>query len=118
METKNRQKMLLIGAVACILLLIGDSLVFEPLVKSWKDRSDRIKKLRDQVTQGEMLMDHEQAIRRRWDNMRTNTLPANTSLAETAFQKTFDRCARDSGITVAGYRPQWKQNDDYTTYEF
>ena len=46
------------------------------------------------MTQGQVLIDHEDAIRRRWDNMRTNTLPANTSVAETEFIKTFDRCAR------------------------
>ena len=117
METKNRQKLLLIVAVAGVLLLIGNSLVLEPMTKSWKSRSDRIADLRKQVANGEMLMDHQQAIRYRWDNMRTNTLPVNTSLAETEFIKTFDRCARESGITVVSYRPQWKPNDDYTTYE-
>lgn len=118
METKNRQKILLILAVAGVFVLIGNSLVINPLLKSWKVRSDRIAKLKTDVANGETLIDHEAAIRRRWDNMRTNTLPANTSQAETAFLKTVDRCARDSGITVAGYRPQWKPNDDYTTYEY
>src|SRR6202042_233106 len=80
-------------------------------------RSDHISDLRKQVAQGEMLIDHEPAIRTRWENMRKNTLPANASQAETEFLKTFDRCAQDSGISVVSYRPQWKQNDDYTTYE-
>lgn len=117
MEIKDRQKVLLIVAVACVLALIGNSLILNPLISSWKSRAQRISDLRSSVTQGQVLIDHEDAIRRRWDNMRTNTLPANTSVAETEFIKTFDRCARESGITVVSYRPQWKQNDDYTTYE-
>jgi hypothetical protein len=116
-ETKNRQKVLIIAAVACVAALIGDSLIFEPLVKSWKDRSQRIADLTQQVKQGEMLMDHEQSIRSHWENMRTNTLAANTSVAGTAFFNTFDRCARDSGVTVVSYTPQWKPGDDFTTYE-
>jgi hypothetical protein len=117
MEIKNRQKLLLIGAVACMALLLGNWLVLDPLITSWKARSARIAALRLQVTQGAMMMDHEQAIRNRWEAMRTNTLPANTSLAEQEFYKTFYRCANDSGITIVSYRPQWKQNDDYTAYE-
>ena len=117
METKNRQKLLIIGAVACVSLLIGDSLILEPLTKSWKERSKRIADLKEQVTKGAVLVDHEAAIRRRWEGMRTNTLPLNTSVAETEFYKAFSHCVQDSGVTQVSYRPQWKQNDDYTTYE-
>jgi hypothetical protein len=117
MEIKNRQKLLMIVAVVCVVGLIGDSLVLEPLYNSWKSRSQRIVDLKQQVKQGEMLMDHEQSIRSHWENMRTNTLPVNTSVAGTEFFNTFDRCARDSGVTVVSYTPQWKQGDDYTTYE-
>jgi Tfp pilus assembly protein PilO len=119
MEIKNRQKVLLIAAVACVVALVGNSLVLDPLLKSWQSRSARIADLKKQVAEGEILMDHEQAIRRRWENMRTNTLPANTSQAGTEFFNTFDRCARNSGVTVVSFTPQWKQNqdDDYTTYE-
>jgi len=116
-ETKQRQKLLIIGAVVCIGLLIGNSLVLDPLIKSWKARSARIANLRTQVAQGASLIEREQTIRSRWEDMRTNTLPANTSVAEAEFFKTFDRCARTSGITLVAFRPQWKPSDDYTTYE-
>lgn len=117
MEIKNRQKLLIIGAVACVSLLIGDSVIFEPLSKSWTERSKRIVALREQVKQGKVLVDHEAIVRRRWDAMRTNTLPVNTSVAEAEFYKAFSRCVQDSGVTQVSYRPQWKPNDDYTTYE-
>jgi hypothetical protein len=116
-QIKDRQKLLIIGAVACVSLLIGDSLIIEPLSKSWSERSKRIAALKEQVTKGAVLVDHETIIRRRWEGMRTNTLPVNTSVAEAEFYKAFSRCVQDSGVTQVSYRPQWKQNDDYTTYE-
>jgi type II secretion system (T2SS) protein M len=117
MDTKSRQKLLIAGAVICVSLFIGDSLLLEPLAKSWKERSKQIADLKEQVSRGAVLVDHEAAIRRRWEGMRTNTLPVNTSVAEAEFYKAFSRCVQDSGVTQVSYRPQWKQNDDYTTYE-
>ena len=118
MEIKNRQKVLLVVAVAGLSLLLGDWLVVEPLLRSWKGRSNRIAELKQQVAQGTVLVDREQAIRGHWEDMRTNTLPATTSLAEAEFIKTFYRCVRDSGISVVSFRPQWKQNgDEYMTYD-
>ncbi len=118
METKQRQKLLIIGAVTCMALLLGDWVIAGPLIASWKNRQEKIGSLRKQVDQGKMMVDREQTIRSLWESMRTNTLPANTSLAEQEFIKIFYRCARDSGISIVSFRPQWKQNgDDYTTYE-
>jgi len=108
----------MIVAVTCVGALLANSLVINPLTKSWSDRQDRIHKLEDQVTKGTALLDHEQAIRGRWENMRTNTLDLNTSVSGTEFFNMVDRCARHSGVTLASFTPQWKQNqDDYTTLE-
>lgn len=117
METKKRQQLLIVAVVACLLLLIGNSLILDPLTSSWKERSARISHLRDQVAEGTAMIERETVIRRRWENMRNGTLPSNTSVAEAEFYKTFSRCVADSGVTQVSYRPQWKQNDDYSTYE-
>src|SRR5262249_49779949 len=100
MEIKNRQKALMIAAVACVTLLLGDWIIAGPLIKNWKDRSERIAALKKQIDQGKMMVDREQVIRSHWEDMRTNTLPSNTSLAEAEFIKIFYRCVRDSGITL------------------
>ena len=54
------------------------------------------------------------AIRSHWDQMRTNTLPADTSLAEQQVLKAFDNWSQDSNATITGITPQW--NNDATNY--
>jgi len=120
MEIKNRQKVLLIAAGVGLLLLIGNSVVYEPLVASWKARSERIDDLREQVDKGERMLKSAASIDRQWDRMRTNALPAVPSLAESQMLKSFDRWERASGITRASIKPQWKEADvtDYLTVEY
>ena len=82
MQIKNRQQLLVIGAIAAVALFAGDELVLSPLMKAWSARSKRITELRKQITQGKMLMQREQSIRSRWQQMSRNALPNNTSAAE------------------------------------
>ena len=46
--------------------------------------------------------------------MNTNTLPANTSLAEQQVLKAFDNWSRDTGADISSILPQWK--NDSTNY--
>ena len=117
METKNREKLLLIVAAAGLLLLIGDYLIVSPLSRSWVARRQRIADLRLRVDQGSLMLNREQTIRERWDTMQTNTLPNNVSLAENSLLKSFDRWSQDSGVNIVSIKPQWRQNDDYMTLE-
>ena len=52
MQIKNRQQLLIIGAIAAIVLFAGDQLVLSPLTKAWSARATRIGELRKQITQG------------------------------------------------------------------
>jgi len=116
MKIDNRQQLLVVLALAAAALFAGDRLVFGPLSKWWKVRSDRIVELRRQVNGGRLLLQREKSIRARWDQMRTNTLPNDTSLAEQQVLKAFDRWSRQSGASVNGITPQWKNDaDDYLT---
>ncbi|PYK99484.1 MAG: hypothetical protein DME19_08410, partial [Verrucomicrobia bacterium] len=75
MKIKNRQQALAIVAIGAVALLVSERLIFSPLARSWKARSDRIAELKESIRQGAFLLDRERAIRSRWDSMRTNTLP-------------------------------------------
>lgn len=112
METKQRQKLLMILAGIGVLLFVGDSLLFEPMLASWRDRALRIETMRGDVSHGKELLQREVILRSRWDSMRTNALPANQSLGEAELFKAFDRWERSSGITRVGMKPQWKPGDD------
>ena len=108
MKIENRQKLLLILTIAVVALYVGDLLVFEPLGKWWKSRSDTIVTLRNQVKEGKFMLLREPSIRRQWGEMSAKTLPNNTSLAEQQVLKSFDNWSQESGATVTGITPQWK----------
>ncbi len=114
MKIENRQKFLLIVTIAVVALWLGDLLLFEPLGKWWKTRSQNIVQLQKDVKHGKSLLLNESGIRNHWEEMRTNTLPSNTSLAEQQLLRAFDSWSQESGATVTGITPQWK--NDTTNY--
>ena len=118
MNLTHRQNRLGILAVVAVALLAGDRLVFTPLAKLWKERSVRITELRKSVAQGTLLLDRQRSILARWDNMRTNALLQEASLAEDQVLSAFDRWSQASRIGVTSVRPQWKRAaEDYATLE-
>ena len=114
MKIENRQQFLIVLTIAVAALFVGDRLVFEPLAKWWKARAITVVELRQQVNNGRLLLKREQAIRSRWDQMRTNTLPADTSLAEQQVLKAFDNWSQESSASITSITPQW--NNDATNY--
>jgi len=118
MQIKNRQPLLIIAAIAAIGLFAGDRLVLSPLLKGWSGRATRIAELRKQIAQGKMLVQREQSIRSRWEQMSRNALPSNTSAAEQQVFKAIDLWAQNSGVAISAITPQWKHDsDDYKTFE-
>lgn len=118
MPIKNRQQFLLIVAGIGFALLLGDSLVFTPLVKLWQARSTRVADLRKKVTDGEAVLRREAVIESRWAQMQAHTLTNNPSLAEQDLLGAFDQWSQDARISVNSITPQWKRdNDDYQTLE-
>ena len=118
MQIKNRQQLLIIGAIVAIALFAGDQLVLSPLIKIWGARATRVAELRKQITQGKMLVLREQSIRSRWEQMSRNALPNNSSAAEQQVYKAIDLWAQNSGVALSAITPQWKHDsDDYMTFE-
>ena len=120
MQIKNRQLLLIIGAIAAIALFAGDELVLSPLMKIWGARAARVAELRKQIDRGKGLVEREQkqSIRNRWMLMTSNALPNNSSAAEQQVYKAIDLWAQNSGVAVSAITPQWKHDsDDYMTFE-
>ena len=116
MKIENRQQFLVVLVAVAGALLVGNSLVYEPLAKGWSARAQKITQLRQQVKDGKLLTARAPGLRSQWEQMRTNTLPHNPSLAEQQVLKAFDTWSRDSGATITGIMPQWKNDtDDYVT---
>lgn len=117
MKIRNRQQWLMLIAGAALALLVADRAVFTPLTRLWKARAAKMDELRKQIEQGTQLLQREQVIRRRWEQMRRATLPANSSQAEQQLLRAFDGWARESRATITLMTPQWKRNDEYQTLE-
>ena len=114
MKIKNRQEFLLVLTIAAFALLVGVNFIYEPLQGWWSSRATQIKELRTQVSDGNQLIKREAGIRSRWDGMRTNALPANSSLAEQQLLTAFTAWSRSSGAEITDIMPQWK--NDSTNY--
>lgn len=118
MKIKNREKFLLMAAALVVVLLLGDRLVFSPLTRIWKERSEKITGLTKSINNGALLLSRERDMRERWSSMASNTLPVNVSMGESIVLKAVDRWVQASKISFTSIKPQWKQNaEDYMTLE-
>jgi hypothetical protein len=117
-KIKNRQQLLAIVAGAVVAFFAADKLLLTPLTASWKARATRVAELRKKVEDGRSLLQREQGLRSRWEQMRRNALPNNPSLAEQQVLKAFDRWSQESRVSIMSISPQWKHDaDDYMTLE-
>jgi Tfp pilus assembly protein PilO len=117
MKIENRQQFLVVLTGIAFALLIGNSLIFNPLSNFWTERSQHIAKLRNQVKDGNNLIKRESAIRDQWKNMRANALPPDTSLAAQQVINALDNWSRASTAEVESIMPQWKNDStNYMTY--
>ncbi|HYG22800.1 MAG TPA: hypothetical protein VEH04_08465 [Verrucomicrobiae bacterium] len=112
MKTDNRQKLLIVAVGVMAALLIGDKLLYGPGVKLWQSRQREISRLQTQITEGSALIRREEIVRERWESMRTNTLPNNPSFAQEQLLKTLQDWAQESGASLSGLTPQWKNDSE------
>ncbi|MGC9326471.1 MAG: type 4a pilus biogenesis protein PilO [Candidatus Hinthialibacter sp.] len=118
MNNSSRQRLLSIVAIVCFGALIGDKLLFTPLLNIWKDRSERIQELEKNLVKGQLLLDRENDLKRRWQSMKENSLPADKSSAQSQVLKSVDRWATESGITISTFKPNWKDyQENYITLD-
>jgi hypothetical protein len=118
METKNREKLLAIGAGAALALLLLNYLVISPLIDSWHARTKQIADLRQKIADGAMLIRRQDTVESRWDYMRTNALDSNPAAAERQLFTSFDGWVKTSGVTEGSFRPQLHDTDDnYSTID-
>src|ERR1051326_7092077 len=106
MKIQNRQQFLMVLTAIAAGLLIGNSLIYEPMSKWWSARQRTITQLDAQVKEGRGLVKSGPVIRGNWENMRTNTLPGNTSEAEQKLNKALDNWAHATGATITDILPR------------
>ena len=117
MKVENRQQFLVILTAIAAALLIGNTVIYEPLAKWWSSRSDEIKSLQSKIQDGNLMISRENYIRNDWKSMRANALTNDTSLAAQNVINALDNWSQSSGTEVASIMPQWnKDSTNYMTY--
>lgn len=115
MKVENRQQLLIILTAVAAALLIGNTVIYEPLAKWWSARSMEIGNLKDKIRDGTAMINRDAITRGRWNDMRTNALPNNPSLAAQQVINALDNWAHSSGAgDDFNIMPQW--NNDSTNY--
>jgi hypothetical protein len=99
-ENKDRQKLLIIVLAVAVGLIIGNSVVYKPLMAAWESRQAQIKKLKDQVGQDQDLVRRKNHILGRWKYMQDNSLTNNFSQAQAGLLKALLRWGQSSQVTT------------------
>ena len=120
MQIKNRQQLLIIGAVAAIALFAGDRLVLSPLLKAWSGAREA----HHRAAQEDHRWQPARAARAKAKHPQplgadVPQRPAEQHLGRrTAGFKAIDLWAQNSGVAISAITPQWKHDsDDYMTFE-
>lgn len=111
MKIEQRQQLLIVLTLVAAGLFVGVNYIFTPLANLWSSRSAQIRDLRTKVTDGKRLITREAGVRGHWNEMLSNVLPYNTSLAEQQMLKSLDDWAHGSGSEISSIMPQWKNDD-------
>ncbi len=118
METKNREKLLLIGVAICVGMYLIVTLVIDPLVDSWHSRTEEIAKLNKQIADGLRVIRYQDETRDKWDFMRGNALSKDQTAAEGQMFGEFHKWVESAGVAPGSFRPQIQESDsNYTTID-
>jgi Tfp pilus assembly protein PilO len=116
MKIENRQQFLVMLTVAAVALYVGVNFIIEPLGGWWSSRQKQVHELQQKVKDGRWLISNDTKIRNDWSEMQSNSLPSNTSLAESQLLRSVDEWSRSSGAEVTSLMPQWKnESTNYLT---
>ena len=104
---ESRESKLFIIALLCCTIFLGDRFLFDPVVKSWQEKSQAIQELEAKVESGKQVADSQDAWQKRMDEMTACELPENTSDAESKVFRVLSEMAAKSRVSVQGRRLQW-----------
>jgi Tfp pilus assembly protein PilO len=76
----KREKLLILAAALCVVILLGDKFIISPMLNLWKTRAARIAALEESLNKGTVLTDREETLTQRW---------------------------QESGLNVTSLRPRW-----------
>lgn len=107
MRADKRRRLLLILAACGLGVLLLDALVVRPLLAVWDNQAARIAQRTQDIARGSALLEREEDIAARWQEMREASLPTDTARAEALVLDAVAKWASESGLSVSSIRPRW-----------
>ena len=112
MGFKKRERILLVAAVCCLSILVGDRLILTPMIHLWKNRSRRISELKSSIRKGEILLDREKSLEERWRKMRQASRFDDMSTVENRILTGVHDWAAEGGLNLNSLKPRWSDVDE------
>ena len=119
MLNKRRETLLKIGVGVVVGLFLLDRVVITPAFASWKEQGERLTKLRQEVQRGRQLIEREQSLRGRWEEMQRTDMADDNSIAENDVFQAISRWTLDSHVNFKELIPQRPAGDEgCETFEY
>jgi len=112
MDPKKRERLLLFAVVICIGAWAGDRLLMSPMVRLWKQRSQKIAEIERSLTKGRALVEREDGLREQWQEMKQRSLPQEVSVAEDQVLQSLSQWSQVSRLGVTSFKPRWIQGEE------
>jgi Tfp pilus assembly protein PilO len=111
MGFKFRERILVVAAGVCIVLLMGDRFIVTPLYRLWKARAERISLLKQNLEKGALLLDRKGDIDQRWLDMNERSLSADIAEAENKILNAVNSWASRSSFNLSSIKPRWLHDE-------
>jgi hypothetical protein len=112
MRNKRRETLLKIGVGVVAGLFLLDRVVISPAMAGWKAQGERLTTLRKEVQRGRQLIEREQSLRGRWEEMQRTDMPDDVSIAENDVFQAISRWTLDSHVNFTNLMPQWRAGEE------
>jgi hypothetical protein len=110
-DLERRKRLLVIVTIICVGAWMADNFVIAPMTNLWQERSARIQELTDDMAKNSGLVDREDSLKARWEDMRKRALPTRVSDAENAVFQGVNEWTSDSSLVVTALKPRWTRMD-------
>ncbi|MCP4454423.1 MAG: hypothetical protein GY809_23450 [Planctomycetes bacterium] len=111
MDLSKRETMILYGALATIVLLIGWTFVFQPMSKRMAETHQHKLSLEEEVNAVKNLLDRRKTIQARWQTCLDNGLGSDPAATESAMWHRLTQWSSDSNFDLPNITPQRMANE-------
>ena len=124
MDLKTRERKIMLLAIVCAGLALGDKLLLAPISHAWSAWGAQITEQQRAIRKGQALLEQRDRWRERAERAGRMALPEDLSTAENLVLKTIGGWTRTSGFSVLSFksgrqkRSERRREDELRTLQF